>query len=115
MTLDESVHGLTARPAGAPGIHPPEVERLVLGIAISAATWAAAGSPPTWLGPGTCAWRPAPPAVAAPGRAGDAPRSADRARAAGRPHGGIADGADPASPLARASRPHAACRGERAS
>ena len=46
--------------AGRPVAMAPEVERLVLGIAISAATWGADGSRPTWRGPGGYGWRPAP-------------------------------------------------------
>jgi hypothetical protein len=46
--------------AGRPAATAPEVERLVLGIAISAATWGGRRIGPTWRGPGECAWRPAP-------------------------------------------------------
>jgi transposase len=101
--------------AGCPVATPPEVERLVLGIAISAATWGcrriAASLARTWL------VRVAPSTVQRLlRRVGLATRraSAHRARAAGGAHGRAADRPHPADALARASLPHTACRGDRA-
>ena len=99
---------------GRPVATAPEVERLVLGIAISAATWGcrriAAYLARTWRSaPGTQHGA----AAAAPGRPCHATSPPDRPRAAGDPHGRAADGADPTAPLARPPRPHAQRRGER--
>ena len=99
--------------AGRPVATAPEVERLVLGIAISAATWGVPtdrGLPGADLAGAPGAQHRA--ATAAPGWAGHAARAADRARAAGGAHGRVADGTHPATPVACPLRPHAARRGQ---
>src|SRR5437867_5543018 len=97
--------------AGRPVATAPEVERLVLGIAISAATWGsrriAAYLARTWR------VRLAPSTVQRLLRRvglDHAAGPADRARAAGGAHRWTVDGTHPTTPVARALWPHAARR-----
>ena len=95
---------------GRPVQVPPATERLVQSVAISAGTWGCSRITghlaQTWQRR-VAQYRAADPAPRGPGHPAGTPGGA---RAAGRPDGGAAHRADPASPVARSPRPDAAPR-----